>query len=85
MTKKTKAPQIGDEKVIAATGLFQIIRRVVRVAYARNGNTHNPTPYYNWDVYYGGEIFARGCTTFQEAKDAVSDAYAKSKEIGEAL
>ena len=49
--------QVGDihnckiRKTLVAKGI-RIERRVVRLAYARNGNTDNPTPEYRWTVYH---------------------------------
>ena len=46
-----------------------IIRRIVdRVAYARNGNAHNPTIIYRWSCASGPSF-----RTLREAKQALRD------------
>ena len=44
-----------------------VTRRLIRTAYPRNGNVHNPTKYYAWDVTVNGRVMfiAR---TMREAK-----------------
>ena len=46
-----------------------------RVAYARNGNTHNPTKYYVYDVFSaaGGHQIAYGIRTLAKAKEYASE------------
>lgn len=31
-----------------------VVRVLARQAYGRNGNAHNPTPTYRWDVWHKG-------------------------------
>lgn len=35
---------------------FRMDRVVSGFAYARNGNSHNPTPRYRWDVFHGDTL-----------------------------
>ena len=35
---------------------WEIWQRVARVAYPRNGNLHNPTPTYAWDILFHGKV-----------------------------
>jgi hypothetical protein len=37
----------------------EIQRRVVRIAYPRNGNLHNPTVTYAWDILRDGKLVDR--------------------------
>lgn len=39
---------------------FQIERRLMGYAYARNGNVHNPTPRYWWILYLNGKRVDEG-------------------------
>lgn len=46
---------VGTSAVVYADGNAEIVRVVTGHAYARNGNRHNPTPRFRWDVYYAGK------------------------------
>lgn len=67
----TMPPQTGyTGKVIVHFGLA-IKERVVRVAYAQNGNAYNPTVYKAWDVWdrtRETERLLLRCETLREAK-----------------
>lgn len=54
----------------------QIRRRLVAYAYPRNGNVHNPTPEYAWDLLVDG----RRVDTFRLRREAVSCARSNSAE-----
>lgn len=45
---------IGDITRTITYRQWTIKARIYRVAYPRNGNTHNPTTYKRWDVYMPG-------------------------------
>lgn len=47
---------------------FEIRQRVIWIAYARNGNTHNPTISYRYDVYQDGDCLMWGVPTLHAAK-----------------
>lgn len=49
------------DKTTPITGApgFEIRRRLVGYAYARNGNAHNPTPSYQWHLLLNGRLVDR--------------------------
>lgn len=50
------------------SGYF-VEKRVARIAYPRNGNVHNPTVYYRWDVRdKGGRLVLVGVKTRAAAR-----------------
>lgn len=46
----------------------EITKRVLRYAYPKNGNVHNPTPTYVWIVAYKGRVVGRALK-LREAKE----------------
>lgn len=50
--------EIGSRKVSRrkVPAGYRIERVVSGFAYARNGNAHNPTPTYRWEVFFEGEL-----------------------------
>jgi len=44
----------GESTMVYTVGNVQVWRRLDRVAYPNNGNAHNPTKYYMWDVVVEG-------------------------------
>jgi len=56
-------------RIIAAPG-GEIRERIYQIAYARNGNAHNPTQYKQWDLFVGGE-FVGAFRTLRAAKAAI--------------
>lgn len=53
---------------------FRIERQVHHVAYARNGNTGNPTHYYRYAVYNPNGKVAVDARRLRDAKRAIDDA-----------
>lgn len=64
--------KIGDINRIILTHNFTLKRRIVRIAYPRNGNVDNPTLYTVWDVYKDDKLIDAGITTMREAR-AIAD------------
>jgi hypothetical protein len=52
---------------------YDIVRRAVRTAYARNGNMHNPTVTYAYDVKNGTACVFVGMSTLRKAKLAIDE------------
>jgi hypothetical protein len=48
--------------------MIEYRKRLVRTAYPRNGNVHNPTRYYLWDVYRDGKAIDGGFRTLRGAR-----------------
>ncbi len=53
-------------------GRFIIHERIQEIAYARNGNAHNPTAYKVWDIFEDGKRIL-SCGTLREAKKAAKE------------
>jgi hypothetical protein len=50
---------------------YEIRRRVVRVAYAKNGNADNPTPDYSYAVYSAGTMVEYALPRLRDAKHVI--------------
>lgn len=52
---------------------FQIIRKFDRWAYPKNGNLHNPTPYFRWESYVDGECVCSHDPSLARARALLRD------------
>lgn len=66
-TTEIKFVKVGNDLTCAA---FQIVRYVVRTAYARSGNAHNPTIQHGYMIKYNGLVVSNA-TTQSKAKTFV--------------
>jgi len=48
--------------------MIEYRKRLVGTAYPRNGNVHNPTRYYRWDVFKDGKNVDGSFRTLREAR-----------------
>lgn len=62
---------ITDVKIPAALASqgIAITRRLVRYAYAKNGNWHDPTPEYDYLVYFNGKAVSGRERLLRDAKE----------------
>jgi hypothetical protein len=66
---------IGDKVGELVVGSYTIEKVVSRIAYARNGNAHNPTTYYEWILKMDGRLMDRFISLRDAKAAAKSDDY----------
>ena len=57
-----------------------ILKRLERVAYAKNGNVHNPKHYFRWDLYVDGRLYLPSLPTKREAVSEAAQVLAHGAE-----